>query len=225
MEVFFIGQVFPEDRQFPRLVFSDVSNTRIQQSKAILANQVLIVLRVEDTRLIAELTKDIDPRTVRQRYLVSGVEVQRNFRRVIQAVARQINTCGITEGGDKLIINGNYFTIFCMSASVSIAAICFALFIANVSNTTEEATSIGGISNIILAALGGIMVPKFVMPAFMQDITQYSPMSWALEGFLDIFVTGGGLMDIKHYIFYLLLFALCSLLFAYSLLIKKETQQ
>jgi len=123
-------------------------------------------------------------------------------------------------GGDKLVISGNYFLIFVMSAAISLAAICFALFIANISKTTEEATSIGGIVNIILAAIGGIMVPKFVMPKFMQDLAEYSPMSWGLEGFLEVFVRGGGFVDIGNYIFYLLLFAFSFLGLAYVLLIR-----
>ena len=121
-------------------------------------------------------------------------------------------------GGDSLVINGNYLLIFCMSSAISVAAICFALFIANISKTTEEATSIGGVINIIFAALGGIMVPKFVMPEFMQNITSYSPMSWGLEGLLDIFVRGGNFSDIKIYLLYLILFATISLLLAYILL-------
>lgn len=125
-------------------------------------------------------------------------------------------------GGDSLEINGNYFLIFAMSSSISIAAICFALFIANAAKTTEEATSIGGVSNIVLAALGGIMVPKFVMPQFMQDISEYSPMAWGLEGLLEIFVRGGSFNDIKFYMLYLLLFALACFIIAYILLIKKE---
>lgn len=123
-------------------------------------------------------------------------------------------------GGDTLVINGNYLLIFCMSSAISICAICFALFIANISKTTEEATSIGGVTNIILAALGGIMVPKFVMPLFMQDITQFSPMNWGLEGLLEILVRGGSFTDIKFYLLYLLLFATISLLLAYLLLKK-----
>lgn len=123
-------------------------------------------------------------------------------------------------GGDSLVINGNYLLIFCMSSAISIAAICFALFIANISKTTEEATSIGGVINIIFAALGGIMVPKFVMPEFMQNITSYSPMSWGLEGLLEIFVRGGNFNDIKIYLLYLTLFATISILLAYILLKK-----
>lgn len=121
-------------------------------------------------------------------------------------------------GGDSLVINGNYLLIFCISSAISVAAICFALFIANISKTTEEATSIGGVINIIFAALGGIMVPKFVMPEFMQNITSYSPMSWGLEGLLEIFVRGGNFSDIKIYLLYLILFATISLLLAYILL-------
>lgn len=123
-------------------------------------------------------------------------------------------------GGDSLIINGNYLLIFFMSSAISISAICFALLIANISKTTEEATSIGGVLNIIFAALGGIMVPKFVMPEFMQNITSYSPMSWGLEGLLEIFVRGGNFNNIKIYLLYLFIFATISLLLSYILLKK-----
>lgn len=125
-------------------------------------------------------------------------------------------------GGDSLQINGNYGLIFIISSAVSIAAISFAMLIANISSTSEEATTIGGVSNIILAALGGIMVPKYVMPEFMQEITTYSPMNWGLESFLEVFVIGGGLGDIQHYLYYLIVFAISCLTLSYIILKKKE---
>jgi len=124
--------------------------------------------------------------------------------------------------GDSLQINGNYGLIFMMSGAISFAAISFAMFIANISSTSEEATTIGGVSNIILAALGGIMVPKFVMPEFMQNITGFSPMNWGLEGLLEIFVFGGNFSDIQNYIFYLLLFGCGFLTLSYIILKRKE---
>ncbi|MDD5548500.1 MAG: ABC transporter permease, partial [Sulfurovaceae bacterium] len=45
-----------------------------------------------------------------------------------------------------------------------------------------------GFTNIIFAAIGGIMVPLFVMPQFMQDLSILSPMSWGLDAFLGIFL-------------------------------------
>lgn len=40
------------------------------------------------------------------------------------------------------------------------------------------------------------MVPKFVMPAVMQNLTVISPLSWGLEGFLNIMLRNGGIADI-----------------------------
>ena len=110
--------------------------------------------------------------------------------------------------GDALVIHGSLFLLMLISCVVSIAAISFALFIATLSNSSEMATILGGTSNIILAALGGIMVPKVVMPKFMQDVSEVSPMSWALDGFLDIIVKGGNFADIQFNVLKLFLFAL-----------------
>ena len=41
-----------------------------------------------------------------------------------------------------------------------------------------------------MAALGGIMVPLFVMPEVMQKIGSYSPMNWGLEALLDVLLHG-----------------------------------
>ncbi|WP_417332914.1 ABC transporter permease [Halarcobacter sp.] len=125
-------------------------------------------------------------------------------------------------GGDSLVIQGSIPLIFLVSSAISIASIAFALLIANIAKTTEEATTIGGISNIILAAIGGIMVPKFVMPKFMQDFSEYSPMSWGLESFLEVFVRGGSFNDISTYIYNMITFAIICLLLAYILLKKRR---
>ncbi len=125
-------------------------------------------------------------------------------------------------GGDSLEIKGNIALIFLVSSALSFASISFALLIANISRTTEEATTIGGVSNIILAAIGGIMVPKFVMPKFMQDFSDYSPMSWGLESFLEVFVRGGSFSDISTYLYNMIVFAIICLLLAYTLLKKRR---
>lgn len=95
-------------------------------------------------------------------------------------------------GGDALHINGSPWVLAAIAASLSIAALGVALLIAVASTTTEQATLLGGTGNIVLAAVGGIMVPKFIMPATMQSIADWSPMSWGLEGFLDVLLRGGG---------------------------------
>jgi ABC-2 type transport system permease protein len=99
-------------------------------------------------------------------------------------------------GGQALHINGSLWLLALMAATLSIAALGLALLIAVASSTTEQATLLGGTGNIVLAALGGIMVPKFLMPATMQTIANWSPMSWGLEGFLDVLLRSGTLRDV-----------------------------
>jgi len=95
-------------------------------------------------------------------------------------------------GGEALRMGGSWLALAAIAAALSVAALGLALLIAVVSRTTEQATLLGGTGNILLAAIGGIMVPKFVMPETMRHVAEWSPMSWGLEGFLDVMLRGGG---------------------------------
>ncbi len=104
---------------------------------------------------------------------------------VVPIVGGQALTPGNSPGGLLLI-----------SACVSFSAVSMALLISVAAKTTDQATTISGITHIILGAIGGIMVPKFVMPNVMQKIADLSPMSWGMEGFLDIFLRHGGTREV-----------------------------
>ena len=99
-------------------------------------------------------------------------------------------------GGQALELNNQSWLLLPMSAAISITAITLALLIATLVKTTEQATTIGGLINLLLGAIGGIMVPTFVMPQMMQNLARISPMNWGLEGFLSILLRGGNFTDI-----------------------------
>ncbi|MDZ7785043.1 MAG: ABC transporter permease [Halioglobus sp.] len=99
-------------------------------------------------------------------------------------------------GGDRLTLGQSHVGLLVISSALSVAALGFAILVAVTCRSTEQATTLGGAGNIILAALGGIMVPTYVMPEVMQSITVVSPMSWGLQGFLDIFLRGGGVAEV-----------------------------
>lgn len=111
-------------------------------------------------------------------------------------------------GGDSLVVGNHYFALAFISLAVGISAVGYALLVAVVAKTTEQATSIGGVGNILLGAIGGIMVPKFVMPDYLQTFTMISPMSWGLDGFLDIFLYGSGVTAIMPEVTMLLVFGI-----------------
>ena len=110
-------------------------------------------------------------------------------------------------GGDALHIGHAPGAIALLSMAASLAAIGYGLLVATFARTPEQATTFGATSVLIFAALGGVMVPKLVMPPLLQQISNVSPLSWGLEGFLDIFVRAGGVREILPEFLQLLGFA------------------
>ncbi len=124
-------------------------------------------------------------------------------------------------GGDALQIDINFLALFIISLSISFGAIGFALFLASIMKTIEQASTIGALSAVIMGAVGGIMVPKLVMPPLMQEMTMLSPMSWGLEGMLDIFVRNLGVEAVLFESAVLTLFGILSLSLA-SLIYERK---
>jgi ABC-2 type transport system permease protein len=114
-------------------------------------------------------------------------------------------------GGDALSLAVNPLALAVVASATSFAALGLSLLIASLAQTAEQATIGAGGANIILGALGGIMVPKQVMPGAMQSVTKLSPMGWALDGFVDVFARQGGLADIAIECAALVLFGIVTL--------------
>jgi len=128
-------------------------------------------------------------------------------------------------GAAPLTISGSVFGLILVSIALSISAIGLSILIATSVDSVEQATTIGGIINILLGAIGGVMVPKVVMPESMQTLSNISPMSWGLEGFLDIFLRSGGVRDIIPEAIALSLFGLISLSLAAVIFTFKKRKE
>ncbi|MDB5800248.1 MAG: putative type transporter [Rhodocyclales bacterium] len=90
-------------------------------------------------------------------------------------------------GGDGLSLAGIHWgSLILLLFTLSIAAVGMALALASVIRTHAQASTIGPILNVLMAALGGVMVPVAIMPTTMQTIAAYSPMNWGLEGLLAV---------------------------------------
>ncbi len=111
-------------------------------------------------------------------------------------------------GGEALRFGHSLLGVVALSLAAGLAAIGFGLLVALFSRTTEQATAFGATAVLLLAALGGIMVPKMLMPSQLQAVAEYSPLGWALDGFLDLFVRNANWVDVLPRIASLLLFAL-----------------
>jgi len=102
-----------------------------------------------------------------------------------------------------------------MSVSASLAAIGYGLAIGSLARTNQQASIFGAVSVVILAAIGGVWIPTFLMPYYMQVISRISPLNWGLNGFNDLFVRDSGLMEVIPDIVSLLLFFIFTLFISY----------
>jgi ABC-2 type transport system permease protein len=105
--------------------------------------------------------------------------------------------------------------LFILSVSSSLAAIGYGLAIGSIARTNQQASVFGAVSVVMLAAVGGVWIPTFLMPRFMQVISYVSPLNWGLNGFSDLFVRDAGLPEILPHIFISLLFFLVATVVSY----------
>ncbi|HYP85098.1 ABC transporter permease [Variovorax sp.] len=114
-------------------------------------------------------------------------------------------------GGDALSLAGvDWLALFCALGAISAAAVGLSLALAGLVRTPGQAATLGPALNVLMAALGGIMVPTFVMPAFMQRVASLSPMNWGLEALLSVLLRGGGLAQVMPQVIRLLLLAVAA---------------
>ena len=84
-------------------------------------------------------------------------------------------------------------TIICGWCAVSYA-ICVGVF----ADTQEQANGFGAVSIVILACIGGLMVPSFAMAGFAKTAANFSPMHWCLQAYYSLFLEGGKLKDVVN---------------------------
>ncbi|MCX7650916.1 MAG: ABC transporter permease [Flavobacteriales bacterium] len=74
---------------------------------------------------------------------------------------------------------------------IAFAATSYGHFVGRIAHTHEQAAAFGSLSVVILAALGGLWVPQFVLPEFLQKISAMSPLHWALQSLYEGLLRGG----------------------------------
>jgi len=98
-------------------------------------------------------------------------------------------------------------TVVLVAFSAILGATGYGILLGTVARSYEQASMFGPISIVIAAALGGIMVPVYAMPVLMQKISVVSPLAWAQNAFLELFVRGGDLQAVMPQVALLMIFA------------------
>lgn len=103
-------------------------------------------------------------------------------------------------------VTGKMFHLIIVTLFAGLAAIGFGVLLGTVADTQEQSAPFGATSVVVLAAVGGIWVPVFLMPEFMQKIAAFSPMNWGLNAYYDIILRNSGIGEIAKELIFLFLF-------------------
>ncbi len=109
-------------------------------------------------------------------------------------------------GLPKLEVTGRIPLLLIVAFFAGLAAIGLGLLLGTIAKSQEQSAPFGATFVVILAAIGGVWVPVFAMPNFMQTLSRLSPMNWGLNAFYDVFLRNVGIGEIIPEISALLLF-------------------
>lgn len=109
-------------------------------------------------------------------------------------------------GLPKLDVSGKLPLLFFVAFFAGLSAVGLGLLLGTIAKTQEQSAPFGATFVVILAALGGVWVPVFAMPKFMQLLSNISPMNWGLNAFYDVFLRNVGIMEVLSEIGLLFLF-------------------
>jgi ABC-type Na+ efflux pump permease subunit len=74
-----------------------------------------------------------------------------------------------------------------MIIATSFAVSSLGIFLAAVARTRQQAQNLSTIIILIMSAIGGSMIPLFIMPSILQKIALLSINYWGIQGFYDVF--------------------------------------
>ena len=116
----------------------------------------------------------------------------------------------------------NVLGLTVMTLAISFASISFGLFMASLSKSSIFVASACAAALIIMTVLGGIMVPKYIMPSIMRKMSLYVPHGWALDGYINILVKDYDTFQILPQVGMLFVFGLCFFIFSFIRLRKQQ---
>lgn len=99
-------------------------------------------------------------------------------------------------GLPKLILPHHLWGLTLVSLLCGWCAVSYGIVVGVYAKTMEQAIGFGAVSIVILAAIGGIIVPSFAMPEQLRLLMMSSPLHWCMEAYNQLFLAAGFAKDV-----------------------------
>jgi ABC-2 type transport system permease protein len=165
-------------------------------------------------------------KTLPTNYLVGLLSKQITYLCVTLLQAAVIFSMGIWLfpflGLPPLNLPSDILALFIVTLVCGWCAVSYSICVGVFADTQEQSNGFGAISIVILACIGGLMVPSFAMQGMAKTLTNISPMHWCLEAYYSLFLEGAKLKDVLNNIGSLFIITLIIQLVTYLGLKRKN---
>jgi ABC-2 type transport system permease protein len=80
--------------------------------------------------------------------------------------------------------------------ATAVCAAGLALGLVSICKTREQAQMLSTFVILVLAAIGGSMVPRFLMPVWLQAVGWFTPHAWVIEAYQGVLWRDAGISQV-----------------------------
>jgi ABC-2 type transport system permease protein len=146
--------------------------------------------------LVDERRAGIADRILAGRYGMAPVVSGKFIFLIVQAAAQAALIFATAEIVYGVEVLGHFGLWSVTTVATAIASAGIALGIVALCRTREQAQMLCTFVILILAAIGGSMVPRFLMPPWLQELGWWTPHAWVIDAYQGLLWRGAGVADL-----------------------------
>jgi ABC-2 type transport system permease protein len=94
--------------------------------------------------------------------------------------------------GFGLRVRGSAVGVAVVATVLPVASVAFGMAVVAVSSTLQQVNVVANIGTVVLAGLGGALIPLPLLPGWARSVAPASPAYWAMRGFRSVVLRPGG---------------------------------
>jgi ABC-2 type transport system permease protein len=94
-------------------------------------------------------------------------------------------------------VNGEWLAVVLVAVCFATMVLSAGLAAAAALGTVQQLNAVTNLGTMLLAGLGGALVPVMELPKWIQPASPVSPVNWAMQAYREVILDGAGVADIK----------------------------
>jgi len=104
--------------------------------------------------------------------------------------------CGVAAALFKVPVHAHLLPVITACLGASVLATGIALLMAALCKTQAQMNTVSTFAVLLLSAIGGSMIPRFMMPTWLQQVGVMTPNFWSIEAFYGVLARGQTMLEL-----------------------------